>query len=205
MPEVAKTMIAYLLSGIGGWSQYKQSSFLYDTIDKKIVSDQLSFYEDPHRLGKLYSCAFDQDAIATEKGYIIKEGYLQKYLLSHYSANRLGMQPTGHASGIHGSQLMHKNTCKEFSSLVEQMGTGLIVTELFSQGVNLLTGDFSKGCFGFWVENGEVLFPVNEITVSGNLTDFFLGVESACEEDIDFRGNLHTGSILINKIIVGGK
>ena len=200
--EVASGLIGSFLGAISGGSLYRKSSFLLDSLDTKVFPEFMHLYEQPHLLGALGSALYDAEGIATQATDIVADGIVKSYLLSSYAARKLGMQSTGHAGGIH-------NLCvapgdKDFSQLLKQMDTGLLVTELMGQGVNPVTGDYSRGASGFWVEQGVIQYPVQEITIAGNLKDMFQQI-LAVGNDIDYRGNIRTGSILIEEMAIAGE
>ncbi len=200
--EVANGLISSFLSAISGGSLYRKSSFLLDTLGTKIFPDFIHLYEQPHLPGALGSASYDAEGVSTQANKIVTDGILNSYLLSTYSARKLGMQTTGHAGGVH-------NLCigtgdKNLGQLLKKMGTGLLVTELMGQGVNPVTGDYSRGASGFWVAQGEIQYPVQEITIAGNLKDMYQHI-LAVGNDIDYRGNIRTGSILIEEMAIAGE
>ncbi|WP_108649203.1 metalloprotease PmbA [Dongshaea marina] len=199
--DVASGLFGHLVGAISGSSLYRKSSFLLDSLGKQIFPDWLNITEDPHIKGALASTPFDSEGVLTEKRQIIKGGCLESYLLTSYSARRLGMQTTGHAGGIYNWQV--SSTGQDFTAMLRELGTGLLVTELMGQGVNGVTGDYSRGAAGFWVENGEIAFPVQEITIAGNLKEMFQDIR-AIGTDQDERATLKTGSILLEKMKIAG-
>ncbi|WP_254780884.1 metallopeptidase TldD-related protein, partial [Vibrio cholerae] len=174
---------------------------LLDAIHTQIFPDWFSIEEQPHLLGALASANYDSEGVATQDRRIIDRGMLETYLLTSYSARKLSLPNTGHAGGIYNWTLAH--TGQGFDELVKGMGTGLIVTEVMGQGVNMVTGDYSRGAAGFYVENGEVQFPVEEITIAGNLKDMFRGIQ-AVSKDFDLRSSIRTGGILLSEMKVAG-
>lgn len=200
-PTLARSLIGHLFSAISGGALYRQASFLVDSIGKQIFPDWLTIREEPHLLAALGSVPFDNEGVRTQSRSIVENGVLQGYLLSSYSARKLGMQTTGNAGGVHNVQLTHSD--KSQQELLKDMGTGLMVTELIGHGVNTVTGDYSRGAAGFWVENGELKYPVQEITIAGNLADIFKGI-SAIGNDTDMRGNVQCGSILVENMTIAG-
>ncbi len=200
--EVASGLIGSFLSAISGGSLYRKSSFLLDSLDTKIFPDFIHIHEQPHLLGALGSALYDAEGVTTQANEIVTNGILNTYLLSSYSARKLGMQTTGHAGGIHNLCITAGD--KDLKQLLGEMGTGLLVTELMGQGVNPVTGDYSRGASGFWVEQGVIQYPVQEITVAGNLKDMFQHI-LAVGNDIDYRGNIRTGSILIEEMAIAGE
>lgn len=200
-PEVATGLMGHLVSAISGSSLYRKSSFLLDAIDTQLFPDWFSIKEQPHLLGALASSPYDSEGVATQDRDIIKDGVLATYLLTSYSARKLGLQNTGHAGGIYNWTLADSG--QNFEQLVKTMGTGLIVTEVMGQGVNMVNGDYSRGAAGFYVENGEILYPVEEITIAGNLKDMYSGIQ-AVGYDRDLRSSIRTGGILLDEMKVAG-
>ena len=203
--DIANSIFGHYIAAISGGNLYRKSSFLMDSMDKQVFPEFLSVSERPHLKKALASSAFDSEGIATIDREIITDGRLATYLLTSYSGRKLGMQSTGHAGGIHNWQLGIKESGQggDFDAMLKTLGTGLLVTELMGQGVNVVTGDYSRGAAGFWVENGEIAYPVDEITIAGKLQDMFAGIV-AIGNDIDMRGSIRTGSIIINEMQVAG-
>ncbi len=199
--EIASSIFGHLVSAISGGSLYRKSSFLMDSLGTKLFPEFLTVEERPHISKGLASSPFDSEGVATKDRNIVEAGVLTTYLLTGYSARKLGMKTTGHAGGIHNWLVKH--TDPNLDSLLKKMGTGLLVTELMGQGVNTVTGDYSRGAAGFWIENGEIQFPVSEITVAGNLKDMFLQI-AAIGGDIEKRGAVQTGSILVENMQIAG-
>jgi PmbA protein len=199
--EIASSLFGHLVSAISGGSLYRKSSFLMDSLDTQLFPEFLTIKERPHLLKGLASSPFDSEGVKTSDRNIIEAGVLTTYLLTGYSARKLGMKTTGHAGGIHNWLI--SNTDEGLSDLLKKMGTGLLVTELMGQGVNTVTGDYSRGAAGFWVENGEIQYPVSEITVAGNLKDMFKQIV-AISGDVEKRGAVQTGSILIENMQIAG-
>lgn len=199
--EVASSIIHHFISAITGGNLYRQSSFLLDHLGKQIFPDFVQIQESPHLKKALGSAAYDNEGVATREHALIENGVLQSYVLSSYSARKLGMQTTGNAGGVHNCQVMAGDF--DLDGLIADMGKGLLVTELMGQGINIVTGDYSRGAAGFWVENGKIQFPVEEITIAGNLRDMFKQLVQVAN-DINFRGNIHTGSILIENMTLAG-
>ena len=200
--QVASSLLSHLISAISGGALYRKSSFLLDYKDKQIFPEHINISENPYILKAMGSAAFDNEGVATKHRSIIKDGVLMDYVLGSYSARKLGLQTTGNAGGVHNLIIEHGD--KDLPALLKQMGTGLLVTELIGMGINNVTGDYSRGAAGFWVENGEIQYPVSEITVAGNLLDMF---QSFVEvgNDVDKRGNTITGSILLEQMTVAGE
>ncbi len=201
MNDVATGLIGHLAAAISGGSLYRKSSFLLDHLGQKILPDWFHISERPHLIGKLASTPFDSEGVRTTNLEIVEQGILQTYLLTSYSGRKLGMQSTGHAGGIHN--WLVKPNSENLTALLQQMGTGLLVTDLMGQGVNLVTGDYSRGASGFWIENGEIQYPVSEITIAGQLKDMLANIV-AVGNDIEHRSNIQTGSILLEKMKVSG-
>lgn len=199
--EVASTLFGHLASAVSGGSLYRNSSFLVDALGKQIMSDVVTIEERPHLISGLASSPFDSEGVETIDRTIIGSGVLNTYLLTGYSARKLGMQTTGHAGGIHN--WLVTSTAPGLEDLLKQMGTGLLVTELMGQGVNTVTGDYSRGAAGFWVENGEIQYPVSEVTIAGNLATMFKQI-AAIGNDVERRGAVQSGSILIEQMKVAG-
>ncbi|SEK98247.1 microcin-processing peptidase 1. Unknown type peptidase. MEROPS family U62 [Colwellia chukchiensis] len=203
--DIANTLFGHFIAAISGGNLYRKSSFLLDAIGQQVFPEFLTISERPHLLKALASSAFDAEGVATKDREIITDGCLATYLLTSYSARKLGLQTTGHAGGIHNWQLAMKDSGQggDFDQMLKTLGTGLLVTELMGQGVNVVTGDYSRGAAGFWVENGEIAYPVDEITIAGKLQDMFAGIV-AIGHDIDMRGSIRTGSIIVNEMQIAG-
>ncbi len=200
--QVAGSLLSHLVSAISGGALYRKASFLLDHKGKKIFPRHINITENPHILKALGSAAFDNEGVATRQRSIIRDGVLIDYLLGSYSARKLGLQTTGNAGGVHNLMIEHGD--KDLSALLRQMDTGLLVTELIGFGINNVTGDYSRGAAGFWVENGEIQYPVSEVTVAGNLLDMFQNFIEV-GNDLDWRGNIITGSILLEQMTVAGE
>ena len=203
--DIANTLFGHFIAAISGGNLYRKSSFLMDSIGQQVFPEFLTINERPHIKKALASSAFDAEGVATQDREIITDGSLTTYLLTSYSARKLGLKTTGHAGGIHNWQLGMKGSGQggDFDAMLKTLGTGLLVTELMGQGVNVVTGDYSRGAAGFWVENGEIAYPVDEITIAGKLQDMFAGIV-AIGNDIDMRGSIRTGSIIVNEMQVAG-
>ncbi|GHB67168.1 metalloprotease PmbA [Psychrosphaera saromensis] len=199
--EIASSLFGHLVSAISGGSLYRKSSFLMDSLGKSIFPELVNVSERPHTLKGLASSPFDSEGVATHDREIIEGGVLTTYLLTGYSARKMGMKSTGHAGGIHN--WLVKATDPDLTALLKKMDKGLLVTELMGQGVNTVTGDYSRGAAGFWVENGELQYPVSEITIAGNLTDMFKQIVGI-GGDVEKRGAVQTGSILIENMQIAG-
>jgi PmbA protein len=198
---LASSLLSHLVSAVRGSSLYRQASFLLDSIGKPVFADFVRIHEQPHLKGAQGSAAFDSEGVATKPRDLIRDGILQGYVLDSYSARKLKMASTGNAGGVHN--LTIEPGKDNLEALIKRMHTGLLVTELIGFGVNMVTGDYSRGAAGFWVENGEIQYPVEEITIAGNLKDMFRHV-AAVGNDVDTRGNIRSGSILIESMTVAG-
>jgi len=199
--DVARGLMGHLVRAISGGSLYRQSSFLLDSIGKTILPDFVTMDERPHVRQGLGSAPFDNEGVTTNPRILVDGGVLQGYVLDSYAARRLGMQTTGNAGGVHNLHI--NSTGQSLTELLRDMGRGLLITEVMGQGVNIVTGDYSRGASGFWVEHGELQYPVEEITLAGKLDEMFLGLQ-AVGSDLDQRGNLLTGSWLIDSMTVAG-
>ena len=199
---IATGLISSFVSATSGSSLYRKSSFLLDSLGQTVFPEWLQISERPHLLRGLASSPFDNEGVATVDREVIKDGVLQGYFLGSYSARKLGMQTTGNAGGSHN--LLVNSTGEDFAGLLQKMGTGLLVTELLGHGTNMVTGDYSRGAAGFWVENGVIQYPVEEITIAGNLKQMFKDIV-AIGTDTETRGSKQTGSILIAQMTVAGE
>ena len=200
--SIAAGLLGSFVSAVSGGSLYRKSSFLLDSLGTQIFAPFIQIVERAHLKQALGSSPFDNEGVATSDRSVIKDGVLQGYFLSSYSARKLGMQTTGNAGGNHN--LIIENSGIDFSALLKKMGRGLVVTELLGQGVNAITGDYSRGAAGFWVENGEIQYPVEEITIAGNLKEMFKQIV-AISNDVVVRGSRQTGSILIENMTIAGE
>jgi PmbA protein len=198
---VAGSLFSSFISAISGGAQYRKASFLLDKLEQRVFAPLVNIHEHPHINKGIGSAPFDNDGMATRERQLVAGGVLQGYVLSAYSARKLDMQPTGNAGGVHNLVVEHGPL--DLNSLLKEMGTGLLVTELIGFGINLVTGDYSRGACGFWIENGEVQYPVEEITIAGNLADMFNHIV-AIGSDVDRRKNILTGSILLESMMVAG-
>jgi len=199
--DVASGLLGHFVGAIRGGNLYRKSSFLLNSLGQKIFPDFVHIHEQPHLMRALGSTPYDGEGVATQTRDLVRGGILQSYVLNSYSARKLGMVTTGNAGGVHNLTLDPGDL--GLSELLQKMGSGLLVTELMGQGINMVTGDYSRGAAGFWVDRGEIQFPVEEITVAGNLKQMFLDIV-AIGNDVDFRGNTRTGSILIGEMTVAG-
>jgi PmbA protein len=194
-------LFGQLISAISGGSQYRKSTFLLDKIDSQVLADVVTIDEMPHLLKGLASSPFDNEGVATVDRRLVDSGVLKGYVLSSYYARKLGMQTTGNAGGIHN--LVVSSTGESLTDMLATMDRGFFVSELMGQGVNGVTGDYSRGAAGFWVENGQIQYPVSEITVAGNLLDMYRNIV-AIGTDTDFRGGIRTGSVLVEEMTLAG-
>ncbi|HRP73618.1 MAG TPA: metalloprotease PmbA [Luteimonas sp.] len=199
--EVARSLLGHLLGAVSGGALYRRASFLLDSAGTAVFPEWMSIRENPFLRRGLRSAAYDSEGVATRASALVEGGVLQRYVLGSYSARRLGLQTTGNAGGVHNLEVAAN--AGGFDEMVRGMGRGLVVTELMGQGVNAVTGDYSRGAAGFWVENGEITHPVDGITIAGNLRDMFLGIE-AVGSDVDPRSHIRTGSILVGRMTVAG-
>jgi PmbA protein len=199
--ELAGGLFGHLLAAISGGNLYRRSSFLVDALGQTLFPEWMTIDERPRLPGGLASAAFDGDGLATYDKAFIEQGRLVSYVLGTYSGRKLGMPSTANAGGVHNLFVSHGTD--DQAALLRQMGRGLLVTELMGQGVNLVTGDYSRGAAGFWVENGEIQFPVEEVTIAGNLRDMFRQIV-AVGADLEWRGNVRSGSLLIERMTVAG-
>jgi PmbA protein len=202
VPELARGLIGHFLGAVRGGSQYRRSSFLLDSAGTQVFPDWFSISERPHIPKALGSAPFDSEGCATRDRELIAAGVLDGYVLGTYSARKLGLKTTGNAGGVHNLFVGHGT--ESFDDLVRRMNRGLVVTELMGQGVNGVTGDYSRGAAGFWVENGAIAYPVHEITIAGNLKDMLRNIV-AVGSDVDARGGVRTGSILVEQMTIAGE
>jgi PmbA protein len=200
--DVAGGLIGSFLGAIRGGAQYRRSSFLLDALGEQIFPEFMQIDERPRLLRGNNSAPFDREGVATQDRAFIVDGRLQSYVLDSYSARRLGRQTTGNAGGVHN--LFVSSGEHDLHGLCREMNTGLLVTELMGQGTNMVTGDYSRGAAGFWVENGVIQYPVEEVTVAGNMKQMFKDIV-AVGNDVDSRGNIRTGSILISNMTIAGE
>jgi len=199
--RIARGLIGHLLGAIGGGALYRKSSFLVDALGKPVFAGRVTIDEKPHLPKALNSAPFDNEGVATTERRLVDAGVLGGYLLGSYYARKLGMQSTGNAGGAHN--LVVHDTGESFEELLRKMDEGLVVADLMGSGVNPVTGDYSRGASGFWVENGKIRFPVTEITIAGNLKEMYLGIQGI-GTDVDRRGGVLTGSILVDRMTIAG-
>jgi len=196
-------IFSQLLGALSGSRQYKKTSFLLESLGSQVLPESISIYEDPLKLKTLGSRAFDQDGVLKKKQFFVKEGIVSSYLMGQYSANQMGLESTANAGGV-SNCCVNSNFDGGITELTKSMDRGLIVTDLMGHGVNATTGDYSRGASGFWVENGEIKYPVSGITIAGNLKDMLNNVVSIAS-DVDFRSNLKVGSTLISEMTISGE
>jgi PmbA protein len=202
VPEIARGLIGHFTAAIRGSSQYRQSSFLLNSVGQQVFPPGFSIAERPHIPKAAGSAPFDDEGVATRDRELVADGVVTGYILSSYSARKLGLETTGNAGGPH-NLLVKPSLAGGMDALLQQLGTGLLVTELMGQGVNMVTGDYSRGAAGFWVENGSIQYPVAEITIAGNLRDMLKGI-AAVGDDVDVRGGTRVGSILLPEMTIAG-
>jgi PmbA protein len=203
VPEIARGLIGHFVAAIRGSSQYRQASFLLNSVGERVFPAGISIAERPHIHKAMGSAPFDDEGVATRDRELIDDGVLTGYLLSSYSARKLGLQTTGNAGGSH-NLILAPTLSGGMPALLAKLNTGLLLTELMGQGVNTVTGDYSRGAAGFWVENGEIQYPVAEITIAGNLRSMFAGI-AAAGDDMDMRGGVRLGSILVQEMTIAGE
>lgn len=199
--EEARGLLGHFMAAISGGNLYRKSSFLVDHLGKAVFPSHIQLDERPHLMKSLGSASFDDNGVSTRPNVFIENGLLRSYCLGIYSARKLGMETTGNAGGVHN--LFINTGKKDLAALLKTMDTGLLVTDLMGHGINLVTGDYSRGAAGFWVEGGTIQYPVEEITIAGNLRDIYANLVEV-GADVDNRGNIQTGSILIESMTVAG-
>jgi len=199
---IASSLLGHFVGAVSGGSLYRKASFLLDSLGQTVFSPLVCIHDIPDLKRGLASSPFDDEGVATQRRDIVEQGVLRGYFLGSYSARKLSMVSTGNAGGNHN--LLVDSTGEDFSALLKKMGRGLLVTELLGMGVNQVTGDYSRGAAGFWVEDGEIAYPVQEITIAGNLKDIFRGI-AAIGTDVVVRGSRQCGSILVEDMTVAGE
>ncbi|MDM5176633.1 metalloprotease PmbA [Massilia sp. DJPM01] len=202
---LAAGLLGAFVQATSGGALYRKSTFLLDSLGQPVFPSHIQILEDPHVIGAVGSAPFDEEGVRTVRRNVVKDGVVQGYFLSSYSARKLGMKTTGNAGGSHNLTMSSTQTKRgdDFAGMIKKMGRGLLVTELMGQGTNYVTGDYSRGASGFWVENGVIQYPVEEITIAGNMKDIFQQIV-AIGNDTLIRGNKQTGSILIENMVVAG-
>ncbi|MBS0431315.1 MAG: metalloprotease PmbA [Proteobacteria bacterium] len=206
-PEMARSLVGHLIAAVSGGSLYRRASFLLDAAGEKLFPDFVRITETPLLPRGHASTAFDAEGVATRESALVEGGVLQRYVLGSYSARKLGLQTTANAGGVHNLRVdagSLDHGVAGFDALCKRMGSGLLVTELMGQGVSIVTGDYSRGAAGFWIENGEIAYPVHEITIAGNLREMFADIR-AIGSDVDRRSSVLAGSILIGRMTVAGE
>lgn len=203
---LAVGLVGALVQATSGGALYRKASFLVDSLGKPVLSDHIDIAEDPHIPGAMGSSPFDSEGVCTQTRDLVSAGVLNGYFLSTYTARKLGMKTTGNAGGSHNLRLASRLTRAQddFRAMLKKMGTGFLVTELIGQGVNYVSGDYSRGAFGYWVENGEIRHAVQEVTIAGNLADMFRQIVAVGDDTIT-RGSKTTGSILIEQMSIAGQ
>jgi PmbA protein len=200
--EVARSLIGHLLGAVSGGALYRRASFLLDSVGTRLFPDWFSIEEQPFLPRGFRSSSYDAEGVATRESALVSDGVLQRYILGSYSARRLGLQTTANAGGVHN--LAVAANAGDFDDMLRGMGRGLLVTELMGQGVNNITGDYSRGAAGYWIEDGQVSHPIDGVTIAGNLKTMFSAIE-AVGRDIDPRSHIRTGSILVDGMTVAGE
>jgi PmbA protein len=202
---MAAGLLGALVQAVSGGALYRKSSFLLNSLNKMVLPKHLDLFEDPFVMGGKGSSPFDEEGVRVQPRQVVEAGRLQGYFLSSYTARKLGMQTTGNAGGSHNLILRSRRTRPEddLDAMIRKLGTGLLVTELMGQGVNYVTGDYSRGASGFWVENGQIAYPVHEITIAGNMKDMLRGIEAVGADAYNY-GAKTVGSILVNRMKVAG-
>lgn len=199
--ELARSLLGHLVAAVRGTAQYRKASYLCDAIGRQVLATGINVYERPHLKKAVGSTAFDSEGVATADRDLVDDGVLQGYVLNSYTARKLGMATTANGGGVHNLELEPGQASPQ--ELMERMGSGLLLTELIGQGVNILTGDYSRGAAGFWVENGKIQYPVHEITIAGNLADMLTGI-IAVADDLDVRSGIRTPSLLLSEMTIAG-
>jgi PmbA protein len=198
----AESLVGHFVSAVSGGSLYRRSSFLLDSVGKPVFAPLVQLSEAPHLRKGLASTPFDAEGVATHAREVVRDGVVQGYFLGTYSGRKLKLRSTGNAGGNHN--LVLRDTGLDFAGMLKALGTGLLVTEMMGQGINPVTGDYSRGAAGFWVENGEIVHPVEEITIAGNLKDMYRSI-TAIGNDAVRRGSRQCGSILIERMTIAGE
>ena len=202
-PDMARGLYRHFIGAIRGPSQYRKASFLLNAAGERVFPAFVQMRERPHIRKGLASAPFDDEGAATRDRELVADGILQGYVLGSYSARRLGLKTTGNAGGIHNLIVDGSGELPGHDALLRRMGSGLLVTELMGQGVNGVTGDYSRGASGFWIEGGAIAYPVHEITIAGNLRDIYRDIV-AVGGDVDSRGSIRCGSVLIGEMTIAG-
>ncbi len=203
-PHIAGGLLGHFVGAIRGSSLYRESSFLLHGLDKQVFPDFINISENPYIPKALGSAPFDNEGVKTRAQNFIEKGFLKSYILDSYSSRKLKMKPTGNAGGVHNLMISPTLVDSKLEDMLKLMDTGLLVTEVMGQGVNIVTGDYSRGASGFWIEKGQIQYPVHEITIAGNLRDMYLHLIAA-GGDVDKRGGIWSGSLLIDNMTVAGE
>ncbi len=203
-PEVARGFIGHFIGAIRGSAQYRKASFLLGAAGERVFPEWVQMHERPHLLKGVASSNFDSEGVRTIDRELVRDGVVDGYLLGSYSARKLGLVSTGHAGGLHNLMVDASVDRPDQACLLQRMGRGLLVTELMGQGVNGVTGDYSRGATGFWIEGGEIAYPVHEVTIAGNLKNLFAGLQ-AIGSDVDARGGVRVGSIWVGEFTIAGE
>ena len=201
VPELARGLVGSFTAAVGGGAQYRKASFLLDAVGERVFPEFVQLREDPFIPQAMASANYDSEGVATQVNDLVADGVIQHYLLDSYSARKLGLETTGHGNGVHN--LIVADSGKSFDECLAAMHRGLLVTELMGMGINIVTGDYSRGAAGFWIENGEIAHPVEEVTIAANLRDMFRGIVEI-GKDVDPRGSIRCGSILIDRMTIAG-
>jgi PmbA protein len=201
---MARGLFGHFIGAIRGASQYRRASFLLDAAGQKLFPEFVQMQERPHLPRALASSPFDSEGVATRDRELVHNGVLEGYVLGSYSARKLGLKTTGNAGGIHNLIVSTLGASSDLPGLMARMGNGLYVTELMGQGVNGVTGDYSRGASGFWIEHGELAYPVHEITIAGNLRELYRDIV-AMGSDMDIQGAVRCGSLLIAEMTIAGE
>ena len=200
-PQMASGFFGHLIGAISGGALYRKASFLLDSLGQQVLPEEISLIERPHITAALGSANFDGDGVATQEKSFVDGGHIASYVLSNYSARKLGLAPTGNAGGVFNLDVVGPQ--KAPADIVGSINSGLLVTELMGQGVNGVTGDYSRGAAGFWIENGAISHPVSEVTIAGNLRDMYRNI-TAIGDDVDYRNNIRAPSVLVEQVTVAG-
>jgi PmbA protein len=203
-PELARGLYGHFIGAIRGASQYRRASFLLDAAGEQLFPAALQMQERPHLRGALASAPFDSEGVATRDRELVRNGVLDGYVLGSYSARKLGLRTTGNAGGIHNLDVLAPALALDFEGLLARMGTGLYVTELMGMGVNGVTGDYSRGASGYWVENGQLAGPVHELTIAGQLRDIYRDIQAVGTE-LDLQGAIRCGAVLVGSMMIAGQ
>jgi PmbA protein len=203
-PRTARSLLGDLFDAVNGGAIYRHASFLAGKLGEKIASETLTVVDDATIPGLFGTCPFDDEGVASRRTVVIDKGVLKSYLLNTYTARKLGLKTTGNAGGIHNLIVSGGPRALDYPALLARMGTGFLVTELMGQGVNGVTGDYSRGASGFWIEGGAIAYPVHEVTIAGNLNSIYREV-AAIGTDVDLRGAIRTGSVLVGEMMIAGE